>query len=70
MLHSRDIKCMKRVEGEEMKSIYVCVAILLSVVIIISNHMDNKIVGNIGAIGIIATSLLFALWKNKDKDKT
>lgn len=61
---------MKRVEGEEMKSIYVCVAILLSVVIIISNHMDNKIVGNIGAIGIIATSLLFALWKNKDKDKT
>ncbi|MEE3470530.1 MAG: hypothetical protein VZR24_07675 [Butyrivibrio hungatei] len=52
-----------------MKSIYVCVAILLSVVIIISNHMDNKIVGNIGAIGIIVASLLYALWKNKEKNK-
>lgn len=52
-----------------MKSIYVSVVLLLSVVIIISNHMDNKIVGNIGAIGIIVASLLYALWKNKEKNK-
>lgn len=52
-----------------MESIYVCVAILFSIIIIVSNHMDNKILCNIGGIGMIVASLLYVLWKNNKKKR-
>ena len=52
-----------------MEYIYRIVAVVFTLMMLIANYSDNKIVGNVGAIGFIVASLIFVFWKNKTNQK-